>query len=261
MIHSSSVISKKAKIGKNVKIGPFCFVGEFVELEDNVELISNVHIEGNTKIGNGTKIFPFASLGTAPQDLKYNKEPTSLIVGKDNTIREYVTINPGTEGGGGKTIVGNNCLFMISSHVAHDCKVGNNVIIANNVPLGGHVTIEDSVVIGGNSAVQQFTRIGRLAMIGGMTGVLKDVIPFGLSVGNRNHLQGLNLIGLRRKNYENKKIMELDQAYKEIFSSKKLHENISKINNQFKENDLVKEVINFIARDKKRAICTPLNQE
>jgi len=261
MIHSSSVVSKKAKIGKNVKIGPFCIVGEFVELEDNVELISNVYIEGNTKIGNGTKIFPFASLGTAPQDLKYNKEPTSLIIGKDNTIREYVTINPGTEGGGGKTTVGNNCLFMISSHVAHDCKVGNNVIIANNVPLGGHVTIEDSVVIGGNSAVQQFTRIGRLAMIGGMTGVLKDVIPFGLSVGNRNHLQGLNLIGLRRKNYENKKIMDLDKAYKKIFSSKNLHENLGKIDSEFKGNELVKEVINFIAKDKRRPICTPINKE
>ena len=261
MIHSSSVVSKKAKIGKNVKIGPFCIVGEFVELEDNVELISNVYIEGNTKIGNGTKIFPFASLGTAPQDLKYNKEPTSLIIGKDNTIREYVTINPGTEGGGGKTTVGNNCLFMISSHVAHDCKVGNNVIIANNVPLGGHVTIEDSVVIGGNSAVQQFTRIGRLAMIGGMTGVLKDVIPFGLSVGNRNHLQGLNLIGLRRKNYENKKIMDLDKAYKKIFLSKNLHENLGKIDSEFKGNELVKEVINFIAKDKRRPICTPINKE
>ena len=198
MIHISSVISKKAKIGKNVKIGPFCNIGELVELHDNVELASNIHIEGNTKIGKGTKIFSFASLGAPPQDLKYNNEPNSLVIGENNTIREHVTINPGTEGGGGKTIIGNNCLFMISSHVAHDCKVGNNVIIANNVPLGGHVTIEDSVVIGGNSAVQQFTRIGRLAMIGGMTGVLKDVIPFGLSVGNRNYLQGLNLIGLRR---------------------------------------------------------------
>jgi UDP-N-acetylglucosamine acyltransferase len=261
MIHSSSIISEKAEIGKNVKIGPFCSVGDFVELEDNVELISNVHIEGNTKIGKGTKIFPFASLGTTPQDLKYNNEPNSLIVGENNTIREYVTINPGTKQGGGKTIIGNNCLFMISSHIAHDCRVGNDVIIANNVPLGGHVTIEDSVVIGGNSAVQQFTRIGRLAMIGGMTGVLKDVIPFGLSVGNRNHLQGLNLIGLRRKNYENKKIMDLDKAYKEIFSSKNLHENLSKINSEFKDNELVNEVINFISKDKKRPICSPINKE
>jgi len=260
MIHSSSIVSKNAKIGKNVIIGPFCYIGESVELRDNVELISSVHIEGNTIIGKGTKIFPFASIGTSPQDLKYNNEPNSLIIGENNTIREYVTINPGTEGGGGKTIIGNNCLFMISSHVAHDCKVGNNVIIANNVPLGGHVTIEDSVVIGGNSAVQQFTRIGRLAMIGGMTGVLKDVIPFGLSVGNRNHLQGLNLIGLRRKNYENKKIIELDKAYKAIFASKNFHQNLEKINITYKENELVNEVVNFIAKDKKRPICLPISK-
>ena len=220
-----------------------------------------MHIEGNTKIGKGTKIFPFASIGTTPQDLKYKNEPNSLTIGERNTIREYVTINPGTEAGGGQTIIGDECLFMISSHIAHDCKVGSKVIIANNVPLGGHVTIEDSVVIGGNSAVQQFTRIGRLAMIGGMTGVLKDVIPFGLSIGNRNHLQGLNLIGLRRKNYENKKIIDLDKAYKEIFSSKKIHDNLNKINGEFKGNELVEEVVNFITRDKKRPICTPLNQE
>ena len=261
MIHSSSTISKKAKIGKNVKIGPYCNIGEFVELEDNVDLVSNIHIEGNTKVGKGTKIFPFACIGTAPQDLKYNNEPNQLIIGENNTIREYVTINPGTQGGGGKTVIGNDCLFMISSHIAHDCNVGNNVIIANNVPLGGHVTIEDSVVIGGNSAVQQFTRIGRLAMIGGMTGVLKDVIPFGLSIGNRNYLQGLNLIGLRRKNYENKKIMDLNKAYKAIFTSKNLHENLNEINDKYKENELVNEVINFIAKDKKRPICLPINKE
>jgi UDP-N-acetylglucosamine acyltransferase len=261
MIHTSSIISKKAKIGNNVKIGPFCNIGDSVQLNDDVELVSSVHIVGNTTIGKGTKIFPFASIGSDPQDLKFDNEQNSLLIGERNTIREHVTINPGTEGGGGKTIIGNDCLFMISSHVAHDCKVGNNVIIANNVPLGGHVTIEDSVIIGGNSAVQQFTRIGRLAMIGGMTGVLKDVIPFGLSIGNRNYLQGLNLIGLRRKNYENKKIMDLDKAYKDIFSSKKLQENLSKINGEFKGNELVEEVVNFIARDKKRPICTPLNQE
>ena len=259
MIHNSSVIDKKAKVSKNVKIGPFCYVGPDVVLSDNVELISNVHIEGNTKIGTGTKIFPFACIGTQPQDLKFNNEANSLLIGKNNIIREYVTINPGTKSGGSKTIIGDNCLFMISSHIAHDCIIGNNVIIANNVPLGGHVTIEDSVVIGGNSAVQQFTRIGRLAMIGGMTGVLKDVPPFGLSIGNRNYLQGLNLIGLRRKKYDNKKIIELDKAYKEIFSLKNLHENLSKINGEYKDNELVSEVIRFIERDKKRPICTPQN--
>ena len=257
MIHKTSVIDKNSKIAKNVKIGPFCYIGPEVEICEEVELISNVHIEGNTKIGKGTRIFPFASIGTQPQDLKFNNEKNSLLIGENNLIREYVTINPGTAGGGSKTIVGNNCLFMISSHIAHDCKIGNNVIIANNVPLGGHVTIEDSVVIGGNSAVQQFTRIGRLAMIGGMTGVLKDVIPFGLSIGNRNYLQGLNLIGLRRKKYENQKIIGLDKAYKQIFSSKNLHENLSKINGEYKDNELVNEVITFIEKDKKRPICSP----
>ena len=260
MIHQSSIIDQKAKIGKNVKIGPFCFVGPQVQLNEGVELISNVHIEGNTKIGKGTKIFPFASIGTAPQDLKYKGEANSLEIGENNVIREYVTVNPGTEGGGSKTIVGNNCLLMISSHIAHDCKIGNNVVIANNVPLGGHVTIEDFVIIGGNSAVQQFTRIGRLAMIGGMTGVLKDVIPFGLSFGNRNYLKGVNIIGLRRKKYDNKKIMELNEAYEKIFSSNNLQENLSKINGEYQENDLVKEVTNFIEKDKKRPICTPLSE-
>ena len=259
MKHQSSVIDPKAKISKNVKVGPFCYIGPDVILEENVELISNVHLEGNTKVGKETKIFPFASIGTQPQDLKYNNEKNSTIIGANNIIREYVTINPGTEGGGSQTIIGDNCLLMISSHVAHDCKIGNNVIIANNVPLGGHVTIDDHVVIGGNSAVQQFTRIGRMAMIGGMTGVLKDVIPFGLSIGNRNYLQGLNLIGLRRKKYENKKIIGLDKAYKKIFSSKNLHENLSKINGEYKDNELVNEVITFIERDKKRPICSPIS--
>ena len=261
MIHDSSIIDKKAKISKGVKIGPFCYVGPNVELKENVELVSHVHIEGYTSIGKGSKIFPFASIGTQPQDLKFKGEKNSLEIGENNLIREYVTINPGTAGDKLKTSIGNNCLFMISSHVAHDCIIGNNVIIANNVPLGGHVTIEDSVVIGGNSAVQQFTRIGRLAMIGGMTGVLKDVIPFGLSIGNRNYLQGLNLIGLRRANFKNKDILGLTQAYKDIFATKNLTDNLNKLNGVFKENPLVKDVIRFITKDKKRSICTPFSKE
>tara|TARA_B100001123_G_C15107767_1_gene946217 strand:+ start:156 stop:944 length:789 start_codon:yes stop_codon:yes gene_type:complete len=259
MIHKTCVIDKNAKISSSVKIGPYTVIGPNVEIESEVEINSHVNIDGYTKIGNGTKIFPFASIGTQPQDLKFKGEKSSLIIGKGNVIREYVTINPGTKGGGGVTKIGDNCLFMISSHVAHDCKIGDNVVIANNVPLGGHVTIEDSVVIGGNSAVQQFTRIGRLAMIGGMTGVLKDVIPFGLSFGNRNYLKGLNLVGLRRKKYTNKSIMELDEAYKKIFSSKNLHENLNKINGEFKDNKLVEEVTSFISKDKKRPICSPLD--
>jgi len=261
MIHETAVIDKKAKVSKLCNIGPYSVIGPNVQLDDNVEIHSHVSISGNTKIGEGTKIFPFASIGTQPQDLKYKGEKNALLIGKKNIIREYVTINPGTEGGGGLTTIGDNCLFMISSHIAHDCKIGNHVVIANNVPLGGHVIIEDSVTIGGNSAVQQFTRIGRLAMVGGMTGVLKDVIPFGLSFGNRNYLKGLNLIGLKRKKYENKTIMELQEAYKKIFSSKNLHENLSKINGEFKNNELVQEVTEFISKDKKRPICSPSSEK
>ena len=258
MIHQTSIVDKNAKISQTAKIGPYTIIGPGVEINDNVEIHSHVNIVGNTKIGNGTKVFPFASIGTQPQDLKYQGEKNSLIIGKKNIIREYVTINPGTQNGGMITKIGDNCLFMISSHVAHDCQIGNNVIIANNVPLGGHVVIEDSVVIGGNSAVQQFTRIGRLAMVGGMTGVLKDIIPFGLSFGNRNYLKGINIIGLRRNKYANKTIIELNEAYKKIFTSKNLHENLSNINGEFKDNKLVKEVTEFISKDKKRPICSPL---
>ena len=258
MIDKTSIIDKDARIHSSVKIGPYSFIGPNVEIGENTIIQSHVSIIGNTKIGKGNKIYPFVSIND-PQDLKYNGEITSLVIGDNNKIREYVTINPGTLGGGGKTVIGNNCLFMISSHIAHDCQVGNNVIIANNVPLGGHAIIEDNVVIGGNSAVQQFTRIGKMAMIGGMTGVLHDVIPYGLSIGNRNSLQGLNLIGLRRAKFENKDILGLSEAYKLIFESKNINENISKLNGQFQENPLVKEVIEFITKDKKRSICTPFS--
>ena len=259
MIDKTALINKQAKIHQSAKIGPYSVIGPKVEIGENVIIHSHVNISGNTKIGKGNIIFPFASIGNDPQDLKYNGEETSLIIGDNNRFREYVSINPGTIGGGGITKIGNNCLFMISSHIAHDCNVGNNVIIANNVPLGGHVTLEDNVVIGGNSAVQQFTRIGKMAMIGGMTGVLHDVIPYGLSTGNRNSLQGLNLIGLRRAKFENKDILGLSEAYKEIFATKNINENISKLNGSFQENPLVKNVIDFITKDKKRSICTPFS--
>ena len=258
MIDKTALINKDAKVHSSVKIGAYSVIGPNVEIGENTEIQSHVSITGNTKIGKGNKIYPFVSIND-PQDLKYNGEETSLVIGDNNKIREYVTINPGTIGGGGKTVIGNNCLFMISSHIAHDCQVGNNVIIANNVPLGGHAIIEDNVVIGGNSAVQQFTRIGKMAMIGGMTGVLHDVIPYGLSTGNRNSLQGLNLIGLRRAKFENKDILELSEAYKEIFASKNIIENLSKLNGSLQENPLVKNVIDFITKDKKRSICTPFS--
>ena len=243
MIHKTSIIDPKAKIALNVNIGAYSVIGPNVTINEDTVIHSHVNISGHTLIGKKNKIYPFSSIGNDPQDLKYNNEKTKLIIGDNNIIREYVTINPGTIGGGSETKIGNNCLFMISSHIAHDCSVGNNVIIANNVPLGGHAIIEDNVVIGGNSAVQQFTRIGKMAMIGGMTGVLHDVIPYGLSTGNRNSLQGLNLIGLRRAKFENKDILGLSDAYKEIFATKNINENISKMNSSFHGNRLVKNVI------------------
>jgi UDP-N-acetylglucosamine acyltransferase len=258
MIHSTAIIDSKAKISENVHIGPYCVIGPNVEINENTEIQSHVNISGHTKIGKGNKIYPFVSIND-PQDLKYNGEPTNLVIGDNNKIREYVTINPGTVGGGGKTIIGNNCLLMVSSHVAHDCQLGNNIIVANNVAIAGHAIIDDHVIIGGNSAVQQFTRIGKMAMIGGMTGVLHDVIPYGLSTGNRNSLQGLNLIGLRRSKFDNKDILGLSDAYKEIFATKNLTENLSKLNGSFKDNPLVKDVIEFITKDKKRSICTPFS--
>ena len=260
MIHKTAIVDSNSKISDNVKIGPYCVIGPNVEIGNDTIIYSHVNISGNTIIGKNNKIYPYASIGNDPQDLKFNGEKTKLIIGNKNTIREYVTINPGTVGGGGITNVGDNCLFMISSHIAHDCNVGNNVIIANNVPLGGHAQIGDDVIIGGNSAVQQFTRIGKMAMIGGMTGVLNDVIPYGLSIGNRNFLQGINLIGLRRKDIPNKEILSLSDAYKEIFKSEKLTDNLNNLNDTFKDNSLVNDVIEFINKDKKRPICTPFSK-
>ena len=260
MIHNTAIIDTQAKIHKNVKVGPFSVIGANVEIEENTEIQSHVSILGNTKIGKNNKIYPFASIGNDPQDLKFQGEETKLEIGNDNKIREYVTINPGTNGGGGITKVGNNCLFMVSAHIAHDCYVGDNVILANSVPLGGHAYIEDNVIIGGNSAVQQFTRVGKFAMIGGMCGVVRDIIPYGIAHGNRSKLQGLNLIGLRRKNIPNQDIMILSEAYKEIFKNENLTENLNNLKVELKEHDLVREVLNFIEKDKKRPICTPFSK-
>ena len=219
-----SYVHPGAKIAKNVVIEPFTSIDADVAIGEGSWIGSNVSIMDGARIGKNCNIFPGAVISAVPQDLKYNNEKTYVEIGDKVTVRECTTINIGTNDRN-KTVVGNNCLIMAYSHIAHDCIVGDNCIFSNSTTLAGHVTIGDSVIIGGNSAVQQFTRIGRLAMIGGMTGVLKDVIPFGLSFGNRNYLKGLNLIGLRRNKYKNKDIMELDKAYKKIFSSKNLHEN------------------------------------
>ena len=219
MIHKTAIVDPNSKISSNVEIGPYSVIGPNVEVGENTIIQSHVSIVGNTKIGKKNKIYPFASIGNDPQDLKFNGEDTKLEIGDNNKIREYVTINPGTKGGGGITKIGNGCLFMVSSHIAHDCLVEDNVILANNVPLGGHAHIEQNVIIGGNSAVQQFTRVGKFAMIGGMCGVVRDIIPYAMVHGNRSVLQGLNLIGLRRKNIPNKEILVLSEAYKEIFNN------------------------------------------
>ena len=260
MIHKTALVDPKAKLHSNVKVGPYSVIGANVEIYENTEVQSHVSIVGNTKIGKDNKIYPFVSIGNDPQDLKFQGEETKLEIGNQNKIREYVTINPGTNGGGGITKVGNSCLFMVSAHIAHDCNVGNNVILANNVPLGGHVHIEDNVIIGGNSAVQQFTRVGRSAMIGGMCGVVRDIIPYGIAHGNRSILQGLNLIGLRRKNIPNQDIKILSDAYKEIFKNENLTENLNNLSNELKQHELVSEVVGFIEKDKKRPICTPFSR-
>ena len=257
MIHRTAIIDTKAKIASTVNVGPYSVIGPNVEIGDNVMIQSHVNITGHTIIGKNNNIYPFASIGNDPQDMKYKGEKTELIIGDNNTIREYSTINPGTIQGGGITRLGNNNLIMISAHIAHDCIVGNNIVIANSAAIAGHAQIDDYVVIGGNCGVQQFVRIGKMAMIGGMTGVSRDVIPYGLSTGNRNYLNGINIVGLRRGNVSNKDIIGLAEAYKDIFKTANLTENLNRLNGQFKENSLVNEVLEFINKDKKRPICTP----
>jgi UDP-N-acetylglucosamine acyltransferase len=260
MIHKTAIIDQKAKINSNVEIGPYTVVGPNVEIGEGSKIQSHVNITGHTIIGKNNKIFPFASIGNEPQDLKYKGEKTKLEIGNGNIIREYTNVNTGTIGGGGITKIGNNSLLMIGVHIAHDCVIGDNVVIANSAAIAGHAEIGDSVIIGGNCGVQQFTRIGKFAMIGGMTGVSRDVIPYGLSLGNRNYLDGINIIGLRRNKIPNKDIICLSDAYKEIFKTESLNDNLSNLNVNFKDNVLVQEVIEFINKDKKRPICTPFSK-
>ena len=215
MIHPSATVSDKARIGKDVKIGPYCVVDEHVSLGDGCELISHVVISGHTTIGTNNRFFPFACISHEPQDLKFHGEPSEIVIGDNNTIRESVTINPGTEGGGMLTRIGNGNLLMAYAHVAHDCLVGDEVIMANNATLAGHVTVEDGAIIGGMSAIHQFLRIGRNSMIGGMSGIVKDIPPYCLTAGGyRPGLAGLNLVGLRRRGFSNERIKVLKEIYR-----------------------------------------------
>ena len=257
MIHKTAIISETSKLADSVEIGAYSIIGPNVKIESNTKIHSHVNIVGNTSIGIGNEIFPFSSIGTPPQDLKYKGEKNSLIIGNNNKFREYVNINPGTAQGGGVTKIGNDNLFMVYCHVAHDCNISNNIVLANNVQVGGHVNIQDNAIVGGSCAIHQFSRIGESAMIGGMTGVLSDVIPFGLSLGNRNNLAGLNLIGLRRAKISNENIKILQQAYDEIFKSENFRSNIDNLNSDIKKNEFVNKIINFLNSDKKRPISLP----
>ncbi|MCH2546340.1 MAG: acyl-ACP--UDP-N-acetylglucosamine O-acyltransferase [Alphaproteobacteria bacterium] len=258
-IHPSAIVEDGAVIGDGTKIGAFCVIGAHVKLGNNLVLHSHVAVSGHTEIGDNTQIFPFSSLGHAPQDLKYKGEKTRLVIGKNNTIREHVTMNPGTEGGGALTQVGDNCLFMVSTHVAHDCMLGHHVIMANNATLAGHVQVGDGAIIGGLSAVHQFVRIGTGAMIGGMSGVESDVIPYGSVVGERAWLAGLNLIGLKRRNLERSDIHALRNAYKIMFNSDEgtLADRAAIIEEQSGHVPVVAEVLKFMGAETSRKMLMP----
>ena len=258
IIHPSAIIESGAKIGENVTVGAFSVVGKNVSLANDVHLHSHVVVEGRTTIGEGTEVFPFASLGSKPQDLKYADEPSQLIVGRKNVIREHVTMNPGTSGGGMVTRVGDNGLFMVGAHVAHDCQVGDNVVLANNATLAGHVIVGSFVILGGLSAVHQFVRIGDHAIVGGMTGVDHDVIPFGSVKGERASLAGLNIIGMRRRGFSREEQDELRKGYKLLFSSSdNFQDRVSKLLASNPRSTAISEVIKFIQADSSRAICQP----
>ncbi|MDR0406694.1 MAG: acyl-ACP--UDP-N-acetylglucosamine O-acyltransferase [Holosporales bacterium] len=258
-IHPTACVSSKAHLGEHIKIGPFCIIGDNVVLEDNIELMAHVCIEGRTKIGARTKIYPFASVGFPPQDLKYHGEPSQLLIGTDNTIREYVTMQPGTEGGGMITTIGNHCLFMAGVHVAHDCHIGNHVIMANYATLGGHITIGDYAMIGGLSAVHQFVRVGAHAMVGGMSGIERDLIPYGTAMGERAGLTGLNVIGLRRRGYSCEDIQTLQSAYEQIFEklSGTLEERIKSARSVVPSKACVQELLGFLESPTIRSYCLP----
>ena len=261
-IHPTAVIEKGAHVAGDATVGPYCVVGPHVVIERGANLLSHVVVTGRTKVGENTLIFPFASIGHQPQDLKYHGEPSRLEIGKNTIIREHVTINPGTEGGGMLTRVGDNCLFMMSAHVAHDCIIGDNVILVNNATLGGHVQIGDWAIIGGLSAVHQFVRIGRHAMIVGMSGVEADVIPYGSVVGNRAHLAGLNLVGLKRRNFSRDTIHNLRRAYRLIFAQEGTQvERLADVADLFSAVEPVMEIVQFMNGDSSRSICQPLLED
>lgn len=258
LIHPTAIIEQGATLGANVRIGAYSVVGANVVLGDNVTLHSHVVVQGHTTIGAGTTIYPFASIGHPPQDLKYKGEPSRLIIGKNCTIREHVTMNPGTESGGMETVAGDNCLFMVGVHLAHDCRVGNNVIMANNATLGGHVVVGDHAVIGGLAAVHQFVRIGAHAVIGGMSGVDSDVIPFGRVKGERATLAGLNMVGLERRGFSKDQIRAIQKAVNTLFDDTgTMDERIGTVAQDYANDTAVMDIISFAKGKTRFPLCAP----
>lgn len=258
-IHPTAIIGKNVTLGKGVQIGPYCVLDGNITVGDETRLMSHVAISGHTDIGGHCQIFPFASLGHAPQDLKYKGEASKLVIGSHTIIRENVTMNPGTEGGGMLTSIGDHCLFMVGAHVAHDCRIGNHVILVNNATLGGHVEIGDHAIIGGLSAVHQFVRIGRHAMIGGMSGVEHDVIPYGSVMGERANLAGLNLVGMKRRGFDRETIHALRGAYKTLFDDHQgtLAERAEKLRKELPDIVPVQEILGFMTEKGSRSLCVP----
>jgi len=257
-VHATAIVESGARLGEGVRIGPFCLVGSQVALAEGVELISHVVVAGRTSIGPKTRIFPFASIGHQPQDLKYKGEPSTLEVGSECIIREGVTLNPGTEGGGMQTVIGDRCAFLADSHVGHDCRVGSNVIFSNNVMLAGHVTVGDYAILGGGAAVIQFSRVGAHSFLGGMSGLENDLIPYGMALGNRAHLSGLNIIGLQRRGFSREDIHSLRRAYRALFADEgTLLERLDDVEEEFEGHPIVKEIVAFIRAGGKRSLCVP----
>ena len=260
-IHPTAIIESSVKLGNNVRVGPYCVVSGFVTLGDGVELMSHVTVSGYTEIGAHTVIFPFASIGHIPQDLKYKGEKSVLIIGRNNIIREYVTMQPGTAGNGiMKTVVGDYCLFMASCHIAHDCVLGNHVIMANQATLAGHIIVDDYAFIGGLSAIHQFVRIGRGAIIGGMSAVEHDVIPYGNVKGDRAYISGVNIIGMKRRGFNRQEIQSVLQTYRKLFdTSQTLSERVMTLREDCRNQPKAMEILDFVCSDSSRSLCVPKN--
>lgn len=259
---NNSYISVKAKIHPTVKIGPFCYIGDNVILDENCDVRSHVSIVGNTTVGKNNTFYPFSSIGSPPQDLKFENEKSFLVIGDNNTFRENVTVNPGTKGGGLSTNIKNNCLFMVGSHIAHDCKIESNVILANNATLAGHVEIGSNAIIGGNSAIHQFVQIGKFAMIGGMSGVEKNILPYCLYIGIRTNLKGLNLIGLKRNNISYERIKKISFFIKYLFDKETSIEfKLKNLDNNYINIPEIEDMIDFIKKSNKRGLAIFLDNE